>query len=120
MANYKNKTRLNEKQEAALILLTSGQGLTYTQIAEQIEINRKTLYRWLHEPQFASFQARLKELEDERWISIVDVAKDSAKKLCAEGKTEMVKFVLQNAGYNPTQKVEADIKTDIVINLDDE
>ena len=119
MANYKNKTRLNEKQEAALILLTSGQGLTYTQIAEQIDVHRKTLYRWLHEPQFASFQARLKELEDERWLSIVDVAKDSAKKLCAEGKTEMVKFVLQNAGYNPTQKVEADIKTDIVINLDE-
>lgn len=29
----------------------------------------------------------------------------------------MVEFVLKNAGYNPTNKVEADINTDIVITI---
>lgn len=110
--------RLNDKQEQALILLTSGEGLTYTEIAERIDTNRKTLYRWLHEPQFASFQERLKEIEDERWISIVDVAKKSAYKLCEDGNQKMVEFVLKNEGYNPTQKVEAEIKNDIIINLE--
>jgi transposase len=110
---------LNDKQKQALILLTSGQGLTYTKIAELVDVHRKTLYRWLHEPQFATFQTSLKELEDERWMSIVDVAKESALKLCAEGKSDMVKFVLQNAGYNPAQKIEADVQTDISITIDE-
>ena len=111
--------RLNDKQEQALILLTSGEGMTYTAIAAAIDVNRKTLYRWLHEPQFAAFQERLKELEDERWISIVDVAKKSAYKLCEDGNQKMVEFVLKNEGYNPTTKVEADVKTDINITIEE-
>ena len=30
----------------------------------------------------------------------------------------MVEFVLKNDGLNPSQKVEADINTDIVINIE--
>lgn len=118
MANVKKK--LNEKQEKALALLTSGRGMSYTQIAEEVDINRKTLWRWMHEPQFASFQERWKELNDEKWMATVEAAREAALKLCLEGKTEMVKFVLQNAGYNPTQKVEADVdvKSQVVI-IDD-
>lgn len=120
VADLAKEGKLHEKQEQALVLLTSGSGLTYTEIAEQIGVNRKTLYRWIHEPQFASFQSKLKELNDERWISIVDVAKKSAFKLCAEGNQKMVEFVLRNDGLNPTQKVEADINTDIVINIEEQ
>ncbi len=31
----------------------------------------------------------------------------------------MVEFVLKNEGYNPTQKVEADINTDINITIEE-
>lgn len=31
----------------------------------------------------------------------------------------MVEFVLKNEGYNPTQKVEADISTDINITIEE-
>ena len=101
--------RLTEKQMLALEILTSGKGMTYTAIAEAVGVERKTLWRWLHEPQFDTFQARLKELEDERWFSIVDVAKSSALKLCADGNQKMVEFVLRSGGINPAQKVEADV-----------
>lgn len=117
MAAQKQK-RLTEKQQMALELLTCGRGMSYKEIAAEVGVNPKTLWDWRNDPAFTHFQDALKKLEDERWLSIVDIAKDSAKKLCAEGKTEMVKFVLQNAGYNPTQKVEAEINTDIVINID--
>ena len=111
--------RLTEKQMLALELLTSGKGLKYKEIAQIVDINQKTLWRWLHEPDFAHFQASLDELNNERWLATVDLAREAAAKLCAEGKTEMVKFVLQNAGYNPTQKVEADIKSDINITIEE-
>ncbi len=114
------KKKLNEKQQKALELLTSGRGMSYTAIAEEVGVNRKTLYRWTHEPQFASFQECWKQLNDEKWIATVEAAREAALKLCLEGKTDMVKFILQNAGYNPTQKVEADVdvKSQVVI-IDD-
>ena len=32
----------------------------------------------------------------------------------------MIEFVLKNEGYNPTQKIEGDIKNSITINISDE
>ena len=40
-------------------------------------------------------------------------------RLVAQDNPKIVEFVLKNEGYNPTQKVEADVKTDIVINIED-
>lgn len=111
--------RLTDKQQKALRLLTCGEGLTYAAIAEMIDIDKKTLYRWRHEPDFALFQEELKKIENERWLATVDLARKAAAKLCAEGNQKMVEFVLKNEGYNPTQKVEADVKTDINITIEE-
>lgn len=108
---------LTSKQKMALELLTCGKGLTYKEIAEQVNVNPKTLWEWRNSPDYVTFQQALQKLEDERWLTIVDVAKKSAYKLCEDGNQKMVEFVLKNEGYNPTQKVEADLKTDIVINI---
>ena len=109
---------LNKKQKIALELLTSGEGLTYGEIAEAANVNEKTLWRWRNEPEYAEFQEELKRLNDIRWQAAEDAARESAIRLCKEGNQKMVQFVLQNAGYNPTQKVEADLHNDIVINIE--
>lgn len=111
--------RLNDKQLLALELLTCGKGMKYKDIAETVGIDVKQLWRWRNDPDFSHFQEELDRLNEQRWLATVDIARDAAAKLCAEGKTEMVKFVLQNAGYNPTQKVEADINTDINIIIEE-
>ena len=108
---------LNKKQKIALELLTNGEGLSYKEIAERAGITPKTLWNWRCGNDFTEFQEELKRINDERWLATIDVAREAAVRLCKEGKTEMVKFVLQNAGYNPTQKVEADLHTDIEINI---
>ena len=110
---------INKKQRIALELLTSGEGLTLKEIAEAANVNEKTLWRWRNEPEFAEFQEELKRLNDIRWQAAEDAARESAIRLCKQGNQKMVQFVLQNAGYNPTQKVEADVKTDIIINIED-
>lgn len=109
---------LNKKQKIALELLTSGEGMSYKEIAEAAGITPKTLWSWRNSNEFTEFQDELARINDARWEATVDAAREAAVRLCKEGKTEMVKFVLQNAGYNPTQKVEADINTDIVINIE--
>ena len=109
---------LNKKQRIALELLTSGEGMSYKEIAEAANVSEKTLWNWRNGNDFTEFQEELKRLNDIRWQAAEDAAREAAIRLCKEGKTEMVKFVLQNAGYNPTQKVEADLNTDIVINIE--
>lgn len=109
--------RLNNKQKAALELLTCGEGLTYGEIAERVGVNRKTLYDWRTEPQYTLFQQELERLNNERWLATVDLARQAAAKLCLEGNQRMVEFVLKNEGYNPTNKVEADLHTDINITI---
>lgn len=110
------------KQMKALELLTCGQGLTYKQIAEQVGVSQKTLWCWRYETSAYNreFQEELKNLNEDRWMAAVDVAREGAIKLCKDGNARMIEFVLKNEGYNPTQKVEANISNDITINITDE
>lgn len=118
MAQPKQK-RLTDKQRKALEMLTSGVGYTYKQIGEEIQVDQKTLWNWRNSPDFSHFQDELKRLNDIRWQAAEDAAREGCIMLCREGNQKMIEFVLKNAGYNPTQKVEADIKTDITINIDE-
>lgn len=109
--------KLTDKQQLALELLTCGKGMKYKDIAETVGVNQKTLWDWRNEPEFTHFQEALKKLNDERWLATVDAAREAALKLCEDGNQRMVEFVLKNEGYNPSQKVEADVSTDVVINI---
>ena len=110
--------KLTDKQKLALELLTNGQGLSYKAVAEQVEIDPKTLWRWRNEPAFAHFQAELENINTQRWMATVDAARQAAFDLCKNGNQRMVEFVLKNEGYNPTQKVEAELTNDININIE--
>lgn len=108
---------ITSKQRQALELLTCGKGMTYKEISETVGVNPKTLWEWRNSPDYVMFQEELDKLNEQRWLATIDIARKSAAKLCEDGNQRMVEFVLKNAGYNPTQKVEADITTDIVINI---
>ena len=108
---------LNKKQRIALELLTSGEGMSFKDIAEAAGVSAKTLWNWRCGNDFTEFQEELARINDTRWKAAEDAAREAAIKLCKEGNQKMVQFVLQNAGYNPTQKVEADLKTDIEITI---
>lgn len=109
--------KLTDKQQLALELLTCGKGLKYYEIAAAVGVNQKTLWDWRNEPEFTHFQEALKKLNDERWLATVDAAREGALKLCNEGNQKMIEFVLKNEGFNPTNKIEADVSTNIVINV---
>ena len=110
---------LNTKQKKAIELLTSGQGLNLKEVAEQAGVSPKTLWNWRNGNDFTEFQEELKRINDERWKAAVDAARQGAIELCKNGNQKMIEFVLKNEGYNPTQKVEADITTDINIVIEE-
>lgn len=112
-----DKQKLTAKQKRALEMLTCGEGYTYKQIAQEIGVNPHTLWDWRNEPAFTHFQQELERLNNIRWQAAEDAAREAAIKLCKDGNQKMVEFVLKNVGYNPTNKVEADINQDIVISI---
>lgn len=109
--------KLTDKQQMALELLTCGKGMKYKDICEAVGIDQATLYRWRTSQDFAHFQEAFQKLNDERWLATVDAAREGALKLCADGNQKMIEFVLKNEGFNPAQKVEAELNTDIVVNV---
>ena len=115
-----NGMAISKKQRIALECLTSGEGMSLKEVAAIAGVTPKTLWNWRNGNDFTEFQEELKRLNDERWDAAVDAARTAAVKLCKEGKVEMVKFILQNVGYNPSQKVEAEVSsTEYVINIEE-
>ena len=112
------KKRLTDKQRIALELLTNGQGLSYKAIAEQVGVDTRTIYRWRNESAFVYFQEELEKINNQRWMATVDAARQAAFELCKDKNQRMVEFVLKNEGFNPTQKVEAELTNDININIE--
>lgn len=108
---------ITTKQRAALEMLTCGKGYTFKEIAETVGVNVKTLYDWRNNPEYTLFQDELKRINDARWQAAEDAAREGAINLCKEGNQKMIEFVLKNCGYNPTNKVEADLTVDTVIEI---
>lgn len=109
---------LTAKQKLALELLTCGKGLKYKEICEQVNITPKTLYEWRTSNDFVLFQEEWARLNEQRWLATVDAAREGALKLCENGNQKMIEFVLKNEGYNPAQKVEAEVNSSIDITID--
>lgn len=112
----KNK-KLTEKQLMAVELMTSGLGMKYKDIAEAVGVNVRTLWDWRNNPEFTHFQEEIKRRNDARWAAVVDAARESALRLVQADNSHFVEFVLKNEGYNPSQKVEAELTTDVVVNI---
>ncbi len=108
---------ISKKQRIALEMLTSGEGMSLKEVAEAAGVTPKTLWNWRNSNDFTEFQQELERINAERWEATVDAARQAAIRLCKADNAKFVEFVLKNVGFNPTSKVEADISTDIEINI---
>lgn len=88
-----------------------------TELAKQIGINRNTVREWKKKPEF---QEELNKRLKEKWEDSERMAMETMQTLAREGDFKASKYILDSLGYAPTQKIEADISTDIVISIDGE
>ena len=85
-------------------------------LGELLSLNNKTVGKWRKEPEF---QDELKARLADQWKDAERLAQQKMIELAGDGCFQANKYILDSLGYAPAQKIEADINTDIVINITD-
>lgn len=85
-------------------------------IAEELGINRNTVREWKNKPEF---QEELRRRLREQWEDSERMAMDTMQTLAQSGDFKAAKYILDNLGYSAPVKVEAEVSTNITINIDD-
>lgn len=109
---------LKPKQLNCIEIMLANPTMSVTKLAEVVEVNRNTISDWRRNNKefMEEYQRRLKE----KWAESEGIAVDTMRKLATDGDFKASKYILDSLGYAPAQKIEAQVATDIVINIEDE
>ena len=107
---------LTAKKLELLETMLSNPMMPDVKLAELLSINNKTVGKWRKEPEF---QEEMKKRLAEQWKNAESLAQKKMIELANDGCFQANKYILDSLGYAPTQKIEADINTDIVINIEE-
>lgn len=105
---------LKPKQIELLETMLSNPMTPDTKLAEMLGLNNKTVGKWRKMPEF---QEEMKKRLAEQWKNAESLAQAKMIELAADGCFQANKYILDSLGYAPAQKIEADLHTDIVIEI---
>lgn len=108
---------LKAKQIELLEAMLAHPMMPDTKLAELLELNNKTVGKWRKEPEF---QEELKKRLAEQWKNAERLAQQRMIELADGGNFNANKYILDSLGYAPTQHIQADITTEININIEGE
>jgi hypothetical protein len=109
---------LHYKQLKAIELLVYSPHMTLNMIASECGVSRDTLHRWRNET--PEFQEALDKAIKERWKSAEAMAVNGMINLASEGNFQAIRYMLDNLGYKPVEKMEAKVDaTAQVVFVDD-
>lgn len=108
---------LKTKEKELLEAMLANPMMPDTKLAELLGLNNKTVGVWRKKPEF---QEELKKRLAEQWKDAERLAQKKMIELANDGCFQANKYILDSLGYAPTTKIEADITTDIVINIEGE
>lgn len=107
---------LKPKQVELLEAMLANPMLSDVKLAELLSLNNKTVGKWRKLPEF---QDELKARLAEQWKDAERLAQKKMIELANEGCFNANKYILDSLGYAPATRIEADVKTDIVINIEE-
>jgi uncharacterized protein YjcR len=106
---------LSSKQLRAIELMVYSPHMKQIEIAEELGVHRDTIRRWQNDEEFKeAFSQACKQ----RFKEAENIAVNAMIKLAYEGNATAAKYMLDSLGYKPTEKIEANIKNDIIINIE--
>lgn len=107
---------LKPRQIELLELMLSNPMLSDVKLAEMMGLNNKTVGAWRKKPEF---QEEMKKRLAEQWKDAERLAQKKMIELANDGCFQANKYILDSLGYAPVTKIEADVNTDIVINIEE-
>jgi hypothetical protein len=103
---------LKTKQIDLIEAIIANPSASNVKLAEMVGVNRNTITEWKRNPEFND---ALKKRMAEIWRESEIIAVDTMRKLAIDGDFKAAKYILDNLGYAPVTKIEADVNTDINI-----
>lgn len=107
---------LKAKQLELIEVMLANPALSDVKLAKIVELNNKTVGKWRKEEEF---QAELKKRLAEQWQEAESIAQRTMIDLAANKDFKASQYILNSLGYAPAQKIEADVKTDINITVEE-
>lgn len=105
---------LKPKQKALAELMILKPDLTNEQLAAEIGINPKTLYKWKKTVEFNEY---LNELCKEKFSDMERLALEKLAAQLKKGKWQAIEYVLNGLGYKPEDKLDIKNSGDINITI---
>ena len=106
---------LKPKQRLLAELMVSKPELTNLQYAEEAGIDPKTVYKWKKEQEFTDY---VHELCLAKFEGLEKLAIQKLQENMARGNQKAIEYALDYLGYKATQKIDADVSTDINITIE--
>lgn len=108
---------LTKRQKELLEFMLAHPMLPETVCARECGVPNSTYFDWKKKGEFtAELDRRIKE----QWKDSERIAVDTMISLCREGEYAAAKYILDNLGYKPVDKIQAELSTDITITIDGE
>lgn len=108
---------LNKRQKALIEYMLANPQLPETVCAKNCGVPNSTYFDWKKKGEFtAELDRQLKAL----WKDSERVAVDTMLSLCREGEYAAAKYILDNLGYKPVDKIQAEVNSNITITIDDD
>ena len=105
---------LTKRQKTLLEYMLANPMLPETVCAKNCGVPNSTYFDWKKKGEFtAELDRRIKE----QWKDSERLAVETMVSLCREGKYEAAKYILDNLGYKPVEKIAADLHADIEITI---
>lgn len=107
---------LSNRQKNLLEYMLANPQLPETVCAKACNVPNSTYFDWKKKGEFtAELDRRIKE----QWKDAERLAVDTMLMLCRDGEYAAAKYILDNLGYKPTDKIEATVKPSINITIGD-
>ena len=107
---------LTAKKIELLEAMLANPMLSDVKLGELLNLNNKTVGKWRKDTEF---QEEMKKRLAQQWKDAESLAQKKMIELAAEGNFNANKYILDSLGYAPAQRIEADIKQDIEIIIEE-
>lgn len=107
---------LTNRQKNLIEFMLANPSLPETVCARECGVPNSTYFAWKQKGEFtAELDRRIKE----QWKDSERIAVDTMVTLCKDGEYAAAKYILDNLGYKPAEKIQAEIKQDINITIEE-